>query len=601
MAARYRRQAVYACLLAAVAVASLVAGNAGVSEWPHPGVWVFSLSAFLLVWHFGVLAPGMGLVSLERVPQFGLLLAFEPAIAAGLNAVASLVWPFTSARYRQGSLKVGAIRAIHNASMSVLMLLGAGAVYALLGGSHPLRGIGWADLLPLSGAALVAQAINNAAMATFFWLDGRDVRRVFTPLYAFGDLLFVPVGVLSALIYATASAPVFALYVALIVFFVLSSHASTRNLTTLEAQLGAITTATGATLAGAHRVDEVAERILERTRGLFRFDEFYLVLLDPERNELDFRIHERNGVRLPQRQKRPDAGMFGWIVGSGRAVLLEDVAKGPEEILRTAERTEKPTGSLIAVPLAANGKTVGLLSVQHTEVGAYVPADLNLMRWLAEQAAGALADARAFEELDEYRARLEERVSERTRALERADVEREKLLLDLREKSDALERLSREDPLTGLANRRDFNERLEAELQRAARLDTPFALLLLDLDHFKSVNDRHGHGTGDAALREFADILRTQCRALDLIARHGGEEFAVLLPGVGHEDAQRLGERIRTALADHDWSVVHPGLALTVSAGVSSWCPGATAPAMLSIADNRLYAAKRAGRNRVVA
>jgi len=601
MTSRYGALGLYSLLLASTAGAWLVAGLAGASDFPQ--IWVVGLliAACLLVWQFGLPAPRVGLISMERLPQIGLLLVFSPPVAAAICAAASLLWPLLNRGYSQGSTKVATLRALHNSAMTALMLLFAGHAYLAAGGRHPLDGLVSTDVWPLVLLALTAQAVNIALMALFLHFDGRDVRRVLTPVYALSDLVFVPAGVLAAVLYNGASPATFGMFVALMVVFVLSFNAIGRTLSPAEpasSPLGRLAQARRA-LYGARRIDELGNRILAETRALFRFDEFYLALVDPEARLLSLRVHERNGERLPSRAKPLGAGPFGWVVEHAEAVLVEDWARAPEHLRRRAETTSKETGSLITVPLIEEGSVIGLLSVQHTTGGVYSEADLHLMQRLAEQVAPALADARAFEDLEDYRQRLEQRVADRTRELEKANQDKERLIGALRERSRTLERESQEDPLTGIANRRRFDQRLAAEMEVALALGQPLTLALADMDHFKFINDRLGHGVGDEVLRGSAALMAQLCRANDLVARLGGEEFALILPGLPPEAAFGFCERLRRAIESHEWRAIHPTLRVTLSIGLCHWDGEADAAALLEAADARLYEAKNAGRNRV--
>jgi diguanylate cyclase (GGDEF)-like protein len=158
------------------------------------------------------------------------------------------------------------------------------------------------------------------------------------------------------------------------------------------------------------------------------------------------------------------------------------------------------------------------------------------------------------------------------------------------------------DPLTGVANRRHFVERFGEELARRQRAGTPLSLLAVDIDHFKRVNDSYGHAVGDATLIVFTARVREQLRAADLVGRIGGEEFSVLLPDVGRDQAGKAAERIRAAMANQPVVVGAVSLVVTVSVGVAEFGPdGETIESLMRVADERLYRAKAEGRNRVVA
>ena len=161
---------------------------------------------------------------------------------------------------------------------------------------------------------------------------------------------------------------------------------------------------------------------------------------------------------------------------------------------------------------------------------------------------------------------------------------------------DSLERLASADPLTGLANRRGGERDISAEISRARRQTTPLSCLLLDIDHFKSVNDTSGHQAGDYVLREISELLRRTVRAYDILVRWGGEEFLIVLPGVTPEQARKLAERLRLAVEQMPLSGID---GVTASIGVSALGKDYSFEAMFAEADRRLYAAKAAGRNRV--
>ncbi|HJQ74881.1 MAG TPA: diguanylate cyclase, partial [Gaiellaceae bacterium] len=163
-----------------------------------------------------------------------------------------------------------------------------------------------------------------------------------------------------------------------------------------------------------------------------------------------------------------------------------------------------------------------------------------------------------------------------------------------------VERQALADGLTGLANRRHAEEVLATEVARAERFGGPVALVVADLDDFKDVNDRHGHPTGDIALREFAEVLRETVRDVDLVSRWGGEEFLLVLPGTDGDGAAQLAERVRRMLRDR--VLVGPDgspIVLTSSFGVSSFPEASSPDELVFQADRALYEAKRSGKDRV--
>ena len=174
------------------------------------------------------------------------------------------------------------------------------------------------------------------------------------------------------------------------------------------------------------------------------------------------------------------------------------------------------------------------------------------------------------------------------------------LLTSLVEAQEALKVQATVDHLTGLWNRRMVLEQLDREVNRARHEKRPFALAIVDVDRFKSINDTYGHRIGDVVLRFTAGALKSQLRQYDFVGRFGGEEFLVLLPGCDVASARAVGERMREFIASQQATVGTEAVQVTVSVGISVTLNGsATADALVEAADGALYRAKEAGRNRV--
>jgi diguanylate cyclase (GGDEF)-like protein len=172
--------------------------------------------------------------------------------------------------------------------------------------------------------------------------------------------------------------------------------------------------------------------------------------------------------------------------------------------------------------------------------------------------------------------------------------------LQMKRSEDEIERLANTDPLTGLLNRRAFGAACEVELARSRRQQTPVSVLVLDIDHFKQVNDRFGHGFGDDVLRAVASRVSDEIRATDVVARVGGEELHVLLPATSSAGARDLAERIRAAVEAMRWGLTdEPDLKVTLSIGIGELLDGESLSDAIARADAALYEAKRQGRNQV--
>lgn len=174
-------------------------------------------------------------------------------------------------------------------------------------------------------------------------------------------------------------------------------------------------------------------------------------------------------------------------------------------------------------------------------------------------------------------------------------------LLELRQTVSELQQQMRTDPLTGLFNFRHFRDSLQQEMQRSQRTEQPTALLMLDLDYFKQVNDSWGHEAGNQALVATASIIKNTVRQLDIACRYGGEEFAIILPATNLLIAVQVAERIRRQIESSQVMIDTQPLALTASLGVDIYTAGTpiSAEQLVERADHYLYQAKQQGRNRV--
>ncbi len=230
----------------------------------------------------------------------------------------------------------------------------------------------------------------------------------------------------------------------------------------------------------------------------------------------------------------------------------------------------------------------------------------KLQDWLARLAEND--DYAAHPLMTEFRALADEHLK-LIRQLTKIAKISDRMQTDTRQMAQALHAASQTDPLTELPNRRHMVDRLEAELCRVGRNGGGsgsdagsgcggFALIMLDIDHFKEVNDAFGHAAGDHVLVEAAGLLRRNLRGHDLCARWGGEEFLILLPDTDQIQAEAVAEKLRGLIAHQP--IIHQGhsIAVTLSLGVAAYRPGRNADDCIQAADDALYIAKRAGRNR---
>ena len=254
-------------------------------------------------------------------------------------------------------------------------------------------------------------------------------------------------------------------------------------------------------------------------------------------------------------------GVIGSVHASGIPMLVEDITAVPGLTRRPRYRTN----SFLAMPVSAGGEVLGVICVaDRLDDQPFTRDDLAMLRDLSAPVALALARERARRDAEDFA------------------------------------RAAITDPVSGLFNRRYFHERLEEELDRARRHHTSVALLIIDVDNFKGINDRFGHLAGDMVIRSIGDILKRSVRKFDLCTRFGGEEFAIVMPGSGPESSVPVAERIRQRIeafraSEADLADLH----VTASIGIAV-SHGASSRELIGRADQALYEAKRTGKNRLV-
>ena len=212
-------------------------------------------------------------------------------------------------------------------------------------------------------------------------------------------------------------------------------------------------------------------------------------------------------------------------------------------------------GSIICVPIAGGNETLGVLNVSHPHANFFDEGHERSLRIFSNVLGQLLVNNRLIHQ-------MEEQVTQRTQQLQQA-------LDDAEELRQRFETLSSIDDLTKLHNRRFFFPESRAALSRCIRQQQPFSILLIDVDHFKEINDNFGHASGDVVLRSVADLIRKQLREGDIVARFGGEEFIIALPNTAREGALVLAERIRREIKQEQWQCEQRNFSVTVSIGLA--------------------------------
>jgi diguanylate cyclase (GGDEF)-like protein len=316
-------------------------------------------------------------------------------------------------------------------------------------------------------------------------------------------------------------------------------------------------------LAALKTARSVSERLLAFANVWMPLEGAAIVRVDEHRTR--YVVEAAVGWAEPYRQREvglDEKTWASWSVKSGQAASLGEVgSEGHDTPVLVLDEDSRAGDSLLVLPLNAQSRSLGAV-VLTAGKGVFKASATSVIEILVNQAAAILANIEFGE----------------------------------REKRRAMT-----DPLTDLYNRRAFAEILSQAIARSERRTTPLCLLMLDLDHFKKLNDTYGHPAGDAALRETAAVLKRVLRKGDVPARHGGEEFVVMLPDATEVVAHQIAERLRSTLEKTAVSFGGTTLRVTASVGLAVWPEhGHEAGELVAAADRALYVAKAEGRNRVI-
>ena len=322
----------------------------------------------------------------------------------------------------------------------------------------------------------------------------------------------------------------------------------------------------GKALTSSLQLDQVLRTIMEKIDEFLRPENWSLLLLDESKQELYFELAVGKASQaLKDVRIKLGQGIGGWVAQHGEVVIVPDTSKDTRFFGKVDEKTKMETRSIVAVPVKFRDTCLGVIELINC-VGpeGFDPRDLKLLEALSDFAAIALENARHVKRIHE---------------------------------------LTIKDDCTSLYNARHMGFILDTEIYRSQRYNYEFSIVFIDLDHFKMVNDTHGHLVGSRLLSEMGDALKTNCRLIDFAFRYGGDEFVILLPQTSKENAIYVAKRLHKLIRETVWlSKEDLNIKITPSVGVASYpADSKTKEGLLHLADEAMYLVKNTNRDSVAA
>jgi diguanylate cyclase (GGDEF)-like protein len=322
----------------------------------------------------------------------------------------------------------------------------------------------------------------------------------------------------------------------------------------------------GKALTSSLQLDQVLRTIMEKIDEFLRPDTWSLLLVDEAQQELFFELAVGKGAQaLKDVRIKMGQGIAGWVAQNDEAVIVPDVSRDTRFFSKVDEKTKVETRSIVAVPVRYRDHCLGVIELINC-VGSdgFQDRDLALLEALADFAAIALENARHVKRIQE---------------------------------------LTITDDCTNLYNARHMDFILETEIYRSQRYGYEFSLVFIDLDHFKNVNDTHGHLVGSKLLAEVGQMVKATCRRIDFAFRYGGDEFVIVLPQSSKESAFVVAKRLHRMLGETIWLKAEGlNIHFTASVGVASYPDDAKSKVeLLHLADEAMYMVKNTTRNAVAA